>query len=116
MEHIYNLNDSFFRYFKALEQMGYYDKNETKNLIIYLFIVNEVFKGRLSEHLDDEGLAQFEKVLRCLYNGCLINGVREGGVFKTPDSYRNNTRYRYSEILLPRISEDEDLRIPETID
>jgi hypothetical protein len=35
------------RYFSALEQMGNYDKRETVNLLIYLFIIGEIYEGRL---------------------------------------------------------------------
>lgn len=114
MEHSDNLYNSLFRYFNALEHMGYYDKKETMNLIIYLFIVNEIFEGRLSKHLDDEGLSAFNKVFNCLYNGCLIDRVRDNSVFKEESKYPNISRIRYSETMNPRITEDENTRIPES--
>jgi hypothetical protein len=114
MEHSDNLYNSLFRYFNALEHMGYYDKKETMNLIIYLFIVNEIFEGRLSKHLDDEGLSAFNKAFNCLYNGCLIDRVRDNSVFKEESKYPNISRIRYSETMDPRITEDENARIPES--
>ena len=113
MEHIGNAYNSLYRYFDTLEHTGHYDSIETKNLIIYLFLVNEVFGGRLERHLDDDGIIQFEKVLRCLYNGCLINQLRESIGFKGDNIY-GDSKYRYMEISVPKYTEDENLRITET--
>lgn len=101
------------RYFNALEQVGYYDKRETLNLIIYLFIVNEVFEGRLNKHLDDNGLLQFEKVLKCLYKGCLINTVKGNIRIKEEEPYENNFRLRFSETSVLRHTQDDISRTPE---
>lgn len=115
MEHIGNTYNSLYRYFDTLEHTGHYDSIETKNLIIYLFLTNEVFNGRLEKHLDDEGVIQFEKVLRCLYKGCLIEPLRDNIGFKGDNIY-NSSRFRYMEISVPKYSEDENLRITETND
>jgi hypothetical protein len=47
MGHVGNVCRSMHRYFSALEQMGNYDKRETVNLLIYLFIIGEIYEGRL---------------------------------------------------------------------
>lgn len=114
MEHVGNLYNGLTRYFSALEQMGYYDKSETMNLVMYLFIVNEIFEGRLSQHLDDEGLAILQKALRCIYDGCLIDSVRVRRGFKEARPYGySNLRLRYSETDTMRFTEDTMPRLPE---
>lgn len=113
MDHVGNLCDSFARYFKALEYMGHYDKSETQNLLIYTFLVNEILDGPLGKYLDDEGLIEIEKVLRCLYKGCLINPVRDNIRIKEPDPYYIGGILRYSEDSNPRYSEDDATRITE---
>lgn len=110
MEHSDNLYNSLVKYFTMLETTGYYDTRETRNLIIYLFIVNEIFEGNLSRHLDDEGLAQIRKALKCLYNGCLISAVRSNVRFKEPREMADNSAFRYSEDSAQRISENMDVR------
>lgn len=114
MDHVGNLYNSLTRYFGALEQMGYYDSSETMNLIIYLFIVNEIFEGRLGMYLDDEGLAKIEHALRCIYNGCLIDAVRDNIRLKEGSVYHSrNIRLRYSEDDIVRFTEDDLPRPPE---
>lgn len=107
MEHTGNICKSFSRYFNTLEHLGHYDTRETRNLLLYLFIVSEIFDGRLSKHLDEEGLAAFNKVLQCVYKGCLVDSVRDNIRIKEPDPYRYNAKLRHSEVYVPRISSDE---------
>lgn len=113
MEHTDNLYNSLNHYFTALEYMGQYDARETENLIIYLFIVNEILDGNLGVHLDDAGLAQIEKVLRCLYNGCLIQPVRSLDRIHEPNPYHTTRIIRLSETFVPRYTEDNDVRLIE---
>lgn len=114
MEHIDNACDSLRHYFDALEAMGYYDKTETKNLLVYLFIVDEVFEGDLGVHLDDEGLASFEKALECLYKGCLINPVMESNMgVKAENLHGDEFRLRYTEDSYSRSTEEKEPRITE---
>lgn len=111
MDHTGNLYNSLVRYFGALEQIGHYDIRETKNLIIYTFIVNEIFDGKLSEHLDDEGLVILNKVLQCLYKGCLIDPIRDTIKLEDVRAYSGDNRFRYSESVIPRITQQEDVRV-----
>jgi hypothetical protein len=114
MDHADNLYNSLKHYFGMLEQAGYYNQKETMNLVIYLFIVNEVFNGNLSFYLDDEGLNMFNKTLRCLYNGCLINGGVDNITIKDVRPYNlNNFQVRYSENSVTRFTEKSDIRTPE---
>ena len=110
MEHIGNLYNSLYRYFNALEQMGQYDRRETANLVIYLFIVNEIFEGNLWKHLKNEDLPVFERVLSCLYRGCLIDPVYENMKFKEPDLLYSSVRLRKSEGSSLRVTEESDPR------
>lgn len=111
MGHVGNVCRSMHRYFSALEQMGNYDKRETINLLIYLFIIGEIYEGRLGQYLDDEGLAQFEKVLRCLYKGCLINTVTPHVRYQEPRPYYvSGEQFRYSETMASRITDDNKAR------
>ena len=113
MEHTDNLYASLGHYFDVLKQTGSYDSRETVNLVIYLFIVNDILEGNLGRYLDDDGLAQIEKVLDCLYNVCLIHPVRENINIKEPNSYFAGDFIRYAETVIPRYSEDTDTRIAE---
>lgn len=111
MGHVGNVCRSIHRYFSALEQMGSYDKKETINLLIYLFIIGEIYEGRLSQYLTDEDLAVFEKVLRCLYKGCLINAVRSNVRYQEPRPYYiGSEQFRHSELMIPRITDDNKTR------
>lgn len=113
MEHIDNLYNSLVRYFKFLEYTGTYDRRETNNLVIYLFIVNEIFEGNLSIHLDDEGLLKLKHVLKCLYNGCIIDTVRDS--IKLEDIRRSSDgiRFRHSEESDIRFMENKNIRTTE---
>lgn len=93
--------------------MGHYDRKETLDLLIYVFLVNEILDGPLGDYLDDEGMTQVEKALGCLYKGCLISPVRDSVRFKqgNPDYIRGIPRK--SEASEPRQSENERLRITE---
>lgn len=113
MEHTDNAYNSLQRYFDILEHTGHYNARGTKNLVIYLFIVNHIFSGNLYKHLDDEGLAVFERALRCVYDGCLINAVRDNIKIKEEEPYQSIAKIRHSEALIPRISQEDITRIPE---
>lgn len=74
MEHTTNVFNGLKHYFNVLETVGSYDKSDMEGLIIYAFIVNEIFQGPLYNYLDDEGLDAFNKALSCLYRkGCLFD-------------------------------------------
>lgn len=73
MEYDGNVLDAYKQYFSALETMGTYPKDNTYGLLIYSFIVDQIFDGPLSVYLDDEGLSALNKAIRCIANnGCLI--------------------------------------------
>jgi len=112
MDHITNVCNSMSRYFTMLEHTGYYDEKETRNLLIYMFVVNEILEGKLGKHLDDAGLAVFEKLFRCLYKGCLIDAVRDRTRFKE-ENQNYFEKIRHSQTIVPRITEEDDSRIPE---
>ena len=114
MDHIGNVYESLHRYFDVLEQTGHYNKQETLNLVIYLFIVNEVFEGDLGKFLEEKDLALFNNVLRCVYKGCLISPVREGIKIKRPVTYFRDGEFRHTETDIPRITDFDITRITET--
>lgn len=116
MDHTDNVYSSLHRYFDVLEYTGNYDKRETYNLLIYLFLVNEVFEGSLSKYLEEKDLALFENVLRCVYNGCLVNPVRDGIRIKQPKAYSVDEELRYTETDIPRVDNSGITRIAETDD
>lgn len=113
MEHVDNAYGSLKHYFGVLEQTGLYPKDETYGLLLYTFIVDQVFNGPLSPYLDDAGLAAFNKALNCLYHqGCLIS---------RPDALRlSEHRSRFTVAVLRstedstvRETQDDDLRSTE---
>lgn len=110
MEYIDNINNTFRHYFDVLEMTGSYGTKETYGLLLYSFIMDEVFYGPLAEYLDDAGLDAFNMALRCLYNnGCLINNP---GIIKlsTPRTQPLSRVFRYTEEDVQRITEDSDTR------
>ena len=113
MEHTDNAYNSIQHYFNALEQMGSYDQKETADLLIYLFVVNEIFEGGLGQYLDDKGLAVFNKLLRCLYKGCLIDSIGNFSNIKEPHLDVYSIKVRSTEDDLSRFSENNRTRIPE---
>lgn len=108
MEHVDNTYGSLKHYFGVLEQTGLYPKDETYGLLLYTFIVDQVFNGPLSPYLDDAGLAAFNKALNCLYHqGCLIS---------RPDALRLSEPRNRSNTALLRSTEDSSLRITQSSD
>ena len=73
MEYGGDVLDAYKQYFSALETMGHYPKDSTYGLLIYSFIVDQIFNGPLNTYLDDEGLSALNKAIRCIANNsCLI--------------------------------------------
>ena len=109
MGHDENVYDSLKHYFSVLELTGNYPNNEVIGLLIYCFIVDQVFDGPLSEYLDDAGLAAFNKTLSCLYSkGCLINNP-DTLVISAPRGQRHRASLRISEAEAQRLAENNDL-------
>lgn len=74
MEHTTNVFNGLKHYFDVLETVGSYNKSDMEGLVMYAFIVNEIFQGPLYNYLDDEGLDAFNRALNCLYRkGCLFS-------------------------------------------
>ena len=66
MEHVDKALGNINRYFDILGVTGHYDDKKTFALLLYSFLVNEVFTGPLSDYLDDNGLSVFLNMFRCL--------------------------------------------------
>ena len=113
MEYAENLYQSLNRYQTALSNVGYYDRRQQRGVLIYLFIVNEVFSGILEDCLDDDGLAALENAIRCLQGaGCLISNLRHIRYSKPlPNTSASDTRSAIPEKL--RSVSIEELRIIE---
>ncbi len=114
MDYINNAYNSLRHYFDTLEWTGSYDMKETMNLLIYCFVVDEIFNGSLYQYLTDEGLAQFMKMFRCIYNGCLINNEEEHIRLSRPKPNYTDVRTRHTELSEIRITEDSKTRTIES--
>lgn len=110
MEHTNNLYDSIAHYFDVLDRVGYYKEQDVKKLMIYLFIVEEMFNGQLSQYLDDNGLKVLSSVLRCISaSSCfVISPSRVKLQLPVDNLYKD--RFRISEIGVQRIANSGELR------
>jgi len=109
MEYVDNLYNSLSRRITFLESAGQYKDNDNRSLLIYLFLVNDMLNGPLSEYLDDNGLAVINRVLSCLREkSCLDIPRTTAGRLHTP-TY-GSTSLRLTETSNPRKSEEQDLR------
>ena len=110
MEHTNNLYDSIAHYFNVLDRVGYYKEQDVKKLMIYLFIVEEMFNGQLSQYLDDDGLEVLSSVLRCISaSSCfVISPSRVKLQLPVDNLYKD--RFRISEVGIQRIANSSELR------
>lgn len=98
VEHVDNAYNGLKHYFDVLELNGSYPEYDTLGMLVYSFIVDQIFSGPLYEYLDETGLSSIRKALSCLYrHGCLL---------QNPDTIRLSTPHGFSYDSLLRATED----------
>lgn len=110
MEHTNNLYGSIARYFGVLETVGHYDRHDVKKLLIYLFIVEEIFNGQLQQYLDDDGLQVLNNVLRCISKSTCFAISPDHVKLQLPVDNLYKDRFRISEAGVQRITNTGYLR------
>lgn len=114
MEHTDNAYNGLYHYFSILEQTGYYKDQDVKGLLIYCFIVDQIFDGPLQPYLDDKGLSVLNKVIRCITkNNCLIDMPSDNQHISEPRKYYVDNIFRISEYEALRNTEDDRIRSTE---
>lgn len=111
MEYSDNAYNSLRRYFDVLSQTGSYPYKDVTGLLLYCFIVDQVFEGQLSMYLDDEGLAAFNKAIRCIAsNGCLVDSSANTIRITDVRPWSPSQIFRYTESENQRLTEDNNMR------
>lgn len=111
MDYIDNACESLQRYFDVLETTGRYPQKEVTGLLLYCFIVDQVFDGPLSAYLDDEGLTAFNRAINCIAsNGCLVDNSVSHVRITQQRPWAPIKIFRASEIGTQRSTEDYNIR------
>jgi hypothetical protein len=115
MDYIDNAYNGLTRYFKVLESVGQYKERNAIGLLIYCFIVDQVFNGPLQPYLDDTGLSAFNKAIKCIsQSGCLVPMLSPGIHISPARKYYVGNSYRSTERGILRNTEDLRVRITES--
>lgn len=109
MDLINEISNSINKYFSGLRHTGYKSYSEVEKLIVFIFI-EELLYGPLSQYVTDEDYRTIDKSINCLYGTCMIPFPDYKKSF-TPVSNSTFDKYRATETLSLKVSEDGVLRV-----
>lgn len=116
MDYTDNACESLQRYFDVLETTGRYPQKEVTGLLLYCFIVDQVFDGPLSAYLDDEGLAAFNRAINCIASSsCIVGSIGTISNISSARPQGTNGKFRRSEMDVQRSTEDSTIRAAEPL-